>query len=237
MTAAAVQKELKAKATLERSVGAARFFKTGPGQYGEGDIFLGVTVPDQRKLAKQFKNLPLTEVIKLLQSPFHECRATALFILVLQYQRGTPAEQQAIYDLYLANTARINNWDLVDCSAGYIVGQQLGNHYRPTLVQLAHSSSLWERRIAMIACFYTIVQGNPVPAFAIIDILEQDSHDLIQKAVGWMLREIGKRCDQEILTAWLLDKKRYQRLPRTTLRYAIEHYPQDQRKQFLAGSA
>lgn len=237
MTAAAVQKDLKAMATLERTVGAARFFKTGLGQYGEGDVFLGVTVPDQRKLAKQFKNLPLGEVVKLLQSPFHECRATALFILVLQYQRGTPAEQQAIYDCYLANTARINNWDLVDCSAGHIVGQHLGDNFKPTLVQLAHSSNLWERRIAMIACFYTIMQGNPEPAFNIIDILEQDSHDLIQKAVGWMLREIGKRCDQEILTTWLLSENRYQRLPRTTLRYAIEHYPPDQRKQFLTGSA
>lgn len=236
MTAQTVLNELSRIATPERAQGAARFFKTGPGQYGEGDVFLGVTVPAQRKIAKAHQHLSLKETTKLLQMPFHECRSTALFILVTQYQKGSEAEKLAIYKTYLANTKFINNWDLVDCSAGYIVGAQLGATYKPTLTKLARSQDLWEKRIAMIACFYYIMQGDAEPAFYIIEILKTDQHDLIQKAVGWMLREIGKRCSREALTIWLITNDEYKRLPRTTLRYAIEHYSPADRKAFLQGT-
>jgi 3-methyladenine DNA glycosylase AlkD len=237
MTAQTVLEQLKANANPERAKSSARFFKTGPGDYGEGDQFLGLAVPQQRIVAKRFQALPLDEIIKLLRMPYHECRLTALFILVGQYKQGDDSQKLAIYMAYLANTAYINNWDLIDSSASYIVGPQLGNNYRKVLLPLAHSKLLWERRIAMLACFYTIAQGNPRAAFEIIDILQNDSHDLIQKAVGWMLREIGKRCGRQTLNDWLLDGKRYQKLPRTTLRYAIEHYFTEERRAFLKGTA
>jgi 3-methyladenine DNA glycosylase AlkD len=236
-TAQTVLNQLTLLATPERAQGAARFFKTGPGQYGEGDKFLGVTVPEQRKLAKHHQGMVLTEVVKLLRMPFHECRSTALFIMVLQYKKASDAQKLIIYNHYIANTKYINNWDLVDSSAGYIVGPQLGANYRPTLTRLASSDDVWERRIAMIACFHYIMKGNPDPAFYIIELLKTDTHDLIQKAVGWMLREIGKRCSREQLTVWLLNNEQYKRLPRTTLRYAIEHYSPGDRKAFLAGTA
>jgi 3-methyladenine DNA glycosylase AlkD len=216
---------------------SARFFKTGKGQYGEGDHFIGITVPQLRKVARAYKQLPLDEIVKLLHSAVHEYRLTALIIMVGQYKRGTQAEQAKIYKTYLANTKWINNWDLVDSSAGYIVGPQLGTNYAATLAKLAKSADLWERRIAMLACFYTIQQGDPEPAFYVIEFLKHDEHDLIQKAVGWMLREIGKRCGRDVLHDWLLRDNQYQQLPRTTLRYAIEHYPQAERKAFLQGVA
>lgn len=237
MTANDVLQALDALADPIRAQNTARFFKTGPGQYGEGDQFIGITVPLQRKVAQQFKDLPLNETIRLLQSPLHESRLTALFIMVGQFKNGDQSTKQTIYDAYLANTKFINNWDLVDSSACYIVGPQLGNDYRAVLTPLARSGDLWERRIAMLATFYHIGQGNPVPAFYIIDILKNDSHDLIQKAVGWMLREIGKRCSREILTDWLVKDQQYTKLPRTTLRYAIEHYSAEERQAFLKGLA
>ena len=236
MNTANVLAQLKGMGSPERAKNSMRFFKTGPGQYGEGDQFLGITVPEQRKVAKQHQQLPLGQVIKLLQSPYHEARLTALFILVTQYRKGTPTDQQNIYQAYLANTAYINNWDLVDSSAEFIVGPQLGDNYQAILTKLATSKDLWERRIAMLACFHTIKACNPKPAFEIIELFKDDQHDLLQKAVGWMLREIGKRCGRPVLQAWLLKDKQYTKLPRTTLRYAIEHYSPMERKKFLAGT-
>ena len=237
MTHQDVAKELQTRADPVKAANSARFFKTGPGQYGEGDQFIGIVVPEQRKVARMFRQLPLEETLQLLHSPIHEHRLTALFILVDQYKRGTEAERAAIYDAYMANMRWVNNWDLVDSSASYIVGPQLGDNYQPTLAKLAQSEDLWERRIAMLACFFTIGQGDPKPAFFVINILKDDQHDLIQKAVGWMLREIGKHCGRNTLHRWLLHNNTYKSLPRTTLRYAIEHYSQPERKAFLQGTA
>jgi len=231
MTAAKILTELNRVADPIKAQTSARFFKTDPGQYGEGDIFLGLTVPEQRVVAKRYAALPLREVEILLHSKFHEARLIALFILVTQYKKGTPQQRLAIYALYLKNTTHINNWDLVDSSASYIMGPSAD---LPTLIRLANSANVWERRIAMLACFYTINQGKTEPAFTIIAILKNDSHDLIQKAVGWMLREIGKRCSRKELITWLAHNS-YPKLPRTTLRYAIEHFSPQERKAYLQG--
>lgn len=211
-----------------------RFFKTGPGQYGEGDKFLGVTVPNVRAAIKPYRELPLAEVEMLLVSEWHEERLAALLILDWQYSRADAPQQRIIYDFYLAHTAYINNWDLVDTSAEFIVGPYLQNNpdKMQTLVQLATSESLWERRIAMLATFHYIKQGMANEALAIIDILLYDPHDLIQKATGWMLREIGKRVDRSLLLAYL-DSHAHD-MPRTTLRYAIEHLPSEQRAHYMA---
>ena len=236
MDAKTVTKQLEELSTPERAKGASRFFKTAPGQYGEGDIFMGIKVPELRKIARQYVAMSLQEATLLLTSPLHECRETALFILVLKYAKGTPKERREIYDVYMTHTKYINNWDLVDASAEYIVGPELGKNYKKQLSTLAKSKSIWERRIAMLACFYHIKAGDPEPAFYIIEFLKQDKEDLIQKAVGWMLREIGKRCSKDILRSWLLKNDEYKTLPRTTLRYAIEHFETEERKAFLQGS-
>lgn len=228
-----VSKALRFVATPERAKSNAWFFKTGPGQYGEGDQFLGVTVPQQRVVAKQFKDLPLYEVEKLIMSPWHEERLTGVFILVGQFQRGDESNKKAIYDFYMSHTGCINNWDLVDSSAGYIVGPWLEEKPQKMkiLTKLAKSDLLWDRRIAMIATLYYINQGRADEAFDIIDILKNDSHDLIQKAVGWMLREIGKRVDRDLLIVFL--DQNAATLPRTSLRYAIEHFSPSERAKYL----
>jgi 3-methyladenine DNA glycosylase AlkD len=236
MNATIVKEKLEELSSPQRLEGATRYFKTKPGQYGSNDLFLGVTVPSQRKVAKQCGTLSLSETAKLLQSPYHECRATALFILVEKYHKGTLEEQQKIYTVYMTNIHRVNNWDLVDSSAEHIVGSYLGDSYKVQLTKLAASPDLWERRIAMLACFHSIKLGDSGPALYIIELLKNDREDLIQKAVGWMLREIGKRCSRDILYDWLVQDRRYTTLPRTTLRYAIEHFGPDQRKAFLSGT-
>lgn len=228
--------ELVGLGSPERSEQLAWFFKTGPGQYGEGDRFLGVTVPKQRGLIKEYISLSFGEIEKLLDSEFHECRLTALLILVAKFNKGSDTEKRVIYDFYMSNTKNINNWDLVDLSATYIVGPVLGRNYKNTLFRLAKSENIWERRIAMLSCFWYIKNGTPGPAFDVIEILKNDKHDLIQKAVGWMLREIGKRCDKQILVDWLNDNDQYKKLPRTTLRYAIEHFPEAERRDYLVGN-
>jgi len=232
----AVKDALAALGTPERAAGAASFFKTGPGQYGAGDIFIGITVPEMRRVAARYRDLPLQEVEALLQSPIHEHRLTALLILVLQYARADAVGQTAIYDLYLRNTTRINNWDLVDSSAEYIVGPWLKDRpeKREALARLAVSPSLWERRIAMLATFAYIKQGDATDALIVAEILLHDSHDLIHKAVGWMLREVGKRCGEPIEEAFLATH--YRTMPRTMLRYAIERFPEKRRKAYLAGT-
>lgn len=233
MTNKEVKQALKAVATPERATTSAWFFKTAPGQYGHGDKFLGVTVPQQRKIAKQFKDLPLKEVEKLVTSPWHEERLTGLFILVGQFQRGDQPTKQEIYHFYLNHTASVNNWDLVDSSAGYIAGAWLND--RPekmkVLTKLADSKSLWERRIAMISTQYFIGQGRGEEAWAIAELLLHDSHDLIQKAVGWMLREMGKRADHQLLIMFL--DKHAATMPRTTLRYAIEHLSKERKQHYM----
>ena len=225
---------LRAVATQERAKANAWFFKTGPGQYGEGDQFLGITVPQQRAIAKKYyKTLSLNSVEQLLHSPWHEERLTAVFMLVLIFQKGDEFKKDQIANLYLANTRNINNWDLVDSSASYILGPFLENNpYKMKLLtKLARSKLIWERRIAMLATLYYIMQGSASEAFAIIEILKNDQHDLIQKAVGWMLREIGKRVDRQLLVAFLNENTAT--MPRTSLRYAIEHFSSTERAVFM----
>jgi len=225
VTAKDVQAALQVAANPEKAAFFPRFFKAGPGQYAEGDKFLGVTVPQQRLIVKQFQTLPLSEIEKLVISEWHEDRLTGLLILVGQYKKGDDAIKKACYDFYLAHMASINNWDLVDSSAEFIVGPWL-DAYNPSgkmavLRELAHSKSLWERRIAMLATFAYIKDGRADEALEIAELLLHDSHDLIQKAVGWMLRELGKRVDRALLLAFL--DEHAATMPRTTLRYAIEH--------------
>jgi 3-methyladenine DNA glycosylase AlkD len=225
--------DLRAAADPAKAAFFPRFFKSGPGQYAEGDQFIGVTVPKQRLIAKRYAPvLPLLDVEALLHSPIHEERLTALLILVLKYQKADSDEQTAIYDLYLANTAFINNWDLVDSSAAYIVGPYLQDRDKSILLTLAKSELLWDRRIAMLATFHYIKRRQYEWPLRIINLLRDDSHDLIQKAVGWMLREIGKR-DRPVLEKFLAGHHRT--LPRTTLRYAIEHFDPATRQRYLKG--
>lgn len=233
MDAQTVKQALREAANPERAAFGPRFFKAGPGEYAEGDKFLGVTVPQQRAIAKQFKDLSLAEITELLTSEWHEERLTALFILVGQYKRGDAADKKAMYELYMSHTNWINNWDLVDSSAGYIVGSYLdGKPEKMTVLQrLAASDLLWERRIAMIATFNYIYQGRADEALVIAEQLLYDKHDLIQKAVGWMLRELGKRVDHSLLVAFL--DGHAATMPRTTLRYALEHFTTERKAHYM----
>ena len=207
-----------------------RFFKTGKGQYGEGDIFLGLSVPQQREVAKKYPHLTLKELQKLLSSKIHEHRQTALFILMMKYKKSTDGEKKEIFNFYLANTANINNWDLVDLSAPSIVGDFLLDKERSILYRLAKSVSLWEKRIAMLSTYTFIRKGQLMDALKIAEVLLKDNHDLIHKAVGWMLREVGKK-NQDIEEEFL--KKHHQKMPRTMLRYAIEKFDEGKREYFL----
>jgi 3-methyladenine DNA glycosylase AlkD len=232
MTGAALKRELQAAGTPERAVGAARFFKTGPGEYGEGDVFIGITVPDLRRIVRRYRGLSLPELERLLKAKEHECRLAALMILVAQYERGDQALQREILDLYLGNTQYINNWDLVDASCREIVGVHLRTGSRKLLAKLAKSNGLWERRIAMVSTMTLVWDGDLEDALRIAEMLLDDAHDLIHKATGWVLRELGDQ-DRAALLRFL--KTHYERVPRTALRYAIEHFPAAQRKKILAG--
>jgi 3-methyladenine DNA glycosylase AlkD len=207
-----------------------RYFKTGKGEYGEGDQFIGVRVPVLRALARELRGLSIADATKLLRSAVHEERLLALLVLADAYGAGDAKQQAAIYRLYLDHTRFINNWDLVDGSAPLIVGRHLEARNRRVLLRLARSRLLWERRIAMVATFYFIKQRDFADAIAIATLLLDDEHDLMHKAVGWMLREIGKR-DEATLRAFL--DAHAPRMPRTTLRYAIERFPETARKQYL----
>lgn len=209
-----------------------RFFKTGPGEYGEGDVFLGVRVPATRRVAKECETLSLDDTFTLLTSDIHEERLLALIILARKYHKGTPDEQAAIYRRYLDHTAYINNWDLVDASAAHIVGAHLQNRSRAPLYTLAQSKSLWERRIAIISTFHFIKNNDFDDTLKIATICITDTHDLIHKAVGWMLREVGKR---DIQAESVFLTKYYRQMPRTMLRYAIEKFPEHTRQQYLKG--
>ena len=223
---------LRRRASAARVPTLQRFFKTGPGEYAEGDVFIGVTVPDLRAVCREYRDAGIPVILDLLASPVHEERLLALLLLVEAFKRGTDSTRRDLYRLYLANTRFINNWDLVDSSAAQVVGAWLSTRSRAPLRRLAGSPSLWERRIAIIATLFFIRQGDVEETFQIADLLAADDHDLIHKAVGWMLREAGKRhpAQRDYL------KTRYQRMPRTMLRYAIERFPEAERRRYLAGT-
>lgn len=206
------------------------FFKTGKGQYGEGDKFLGVVVPNTRLVAKLHKDEPFEVMAELLQSEWHECRLCALLMLVERFKKTDEKGRKAIYDFYLSQTARINNWDLVDLSAPGIVGEYLKDKARKELYRLADSGLLWDQRIAVVST-YTLIKNNDfIDILALSEKLLYHKHDLMQKAVGWMLREMGKR-DKGLLVQFL--EKHCKVMPRTMLRYAIEKFPEEERKEFM----
>ncbi len=227
-----IQKRLEALADPRVAEGSRRFFKTGPGEYGEGDRFRGIRVPVLRSLAKEYKALTLVEAVRLLGSAFHEDRLLALLILVRLYARGDEALREEIYRLYLKSTRFVNNWDLVDSSAEHIVGAHLWERPRTPLGRLSQSEDLWERRVAVMATFHFVKRGEFGETLKLARALLSDGEDLIHKAVGWMLREVGNR-DPEAEEAFL--KEHYRRMPRVMLRYAIERFPEEKRQRYLKG--
>lgn len=230
MTAAFVLNELLSMANPEKALFLQRFFKTGPGQYAEGDIFLGLIVPLTRSIAKANTQTPLAELQVLMNSEYHEARLCALLIIVEQFKKASPAEREVLYDFYLKNARRINNWDLVDVTCPHVVGAYLLDKDRSRLYELAASDNLWEQRIAMVSTVTFIRHREYTDTLALAEQLITHTHDLMHKAVGWMLREVGKK-DRDTLTDFL--EAYATRLPRTSLRYAIEHYPEEQRQYFL----
>lgn len=227
-----VGSSLRAIANPAKARLLSRFFKTGRGEYGEGDVFLGVMVPETREIAKRYASMPLQEVRELLSSGIHEERLTGLLILVDKYRKSGEGERKRIFDFYLANTHGINNWDLVDLSAPEIVSGYLLEHVkeRAVLYRLARSHSIWERRISILGTFQFIKARQFGDSLKIAGMLLEDEHDLIHKAVGWMLREIGKR-DQAVEERFL--KKHCKTMPRTALRYAIERFDADRRRYYM----
>ncbi|MFA6462269.1 MAG: DNA alkylation repair protein [Candidatus Woesearchaeota archaeon] len=226
-----LQQELHSLKGLEKAKLLQRFFKTGKGEYGEGDLFLGITMPQQRIVAKKyFKEISLEEVEQLLHGKYHEERMTALIILTYKFAKASKEEQEKIYQLYLKNTKYINNWDLVDVTTPRIVGEYLLDKDHSILYTLAQSKDLWEKRISVLATFTFIREHQFEDALKIAEMLLSDKHDLIHKAVGWMLREIGKR-DQKVEEEFL--KKHYKNMPRTMLRYAIEKFEEEKRQSYL----
>lgn len=220
--------EIATLADPVRAVGAQRYFKTGPGEYGEGDIFIGLTVPQSRNIAKKYHALPLAEIQKLLRSPIHEHRLVALLVLVYKYEHTE--EQEKIVTFYLKQRKHINNWDLVDTSASCILGNWLIDKDTSILHTLAHAKNLWDRRIAIVATAAFIRNSQYGDTLALAEILMDDTHDLIHKAVGWMLREVGKK-SEKTLTAFL--DMHASHMPRTMLRYAIERFPEKKRQKYL----
>lgn len=209
-----------------------RFFKTGPGEYGEGDRFLGIRIPVVRAQVRRFRGLSIRDALRLLVSPYHEVRMFSLLWLVMQFTKVKEPERGEIYEAYLGHTGFINNWDLVDCSAHPILGGYLDARDRKPLYVLADSESIWERRMAIVACLHFIRRHDFADALKLSERLLNDGEDLIHKAVGWMLREIGKR-DLPVEQSFL--KTRYRQMPRTMLRYAIERFPKEERGRYLRG--
>lgn len=228
-----IQNQLKKLADKKHAMILQRFFKTGTGEYGEGDEFMGIKVPPLRKLAADFDYLSLTDAQILLNSKFHEERLLALLILVRKFRNGEMSEQKEIFDLYLTNTGNIDNWDLVDVSAEHIVGAWLYDKSKTPLYNLSKSQSLWERRISIMSTFHYIKRMEFSETLKISRIFLKDEEDLIHKAVGWMLREIGKR-DLDVEEKFL--KAHYKSMPRTMLRYAIEKFPESKRQDYLKGN-
>ncbi len=231
--AARIRGAMAAMASQERARALRRFFKTGPGEYAEGDLFLGIKVPELRKLAKRHHAVDMTVIDDLLHSPVHEHRQLALFLLIQRFRKAGEDERGTIADFYLANTTYVNNWDLVDCSAHALLGTFLLSRDREVLYRLAQSPRLWERRIAIVASWQFIRIGQVTDTLKLAALLMQDTEDLIHKAVGWMLREVGKR-DQAALVGFL--NAHCRRMPRTMLRYAIERFPAARRHLFLKGT-
>jgi len=231
MSLVKLRKELESLADKKQATNLQRFFKTGPGEYGEGDVFLGLKVPVQRQVAKKHKELSLADIQQLLSSKIHEHRLIALLILMQKFDTAEENAKKKIFELYLKNTANINNWDLIDLSAPNIIGAYLLDKPRDILYKLAKSSSIWEKRIAMLATFEFIAEGETKDALAIAEILVNDKHDLIQKAVGWMLRELGKRVSQDEEEKFL--RKYYKTMPRTALRYAIERFDEKKKDFYM----
>jgi 3-methyladenine DNA glycosylase AlkD len=232
MKASLVFKELDSMKDREKAEGVARFFKCGQGEYGAGDLFLGIAVPQQKKLAKKYQSLPLPEVLQLILSKYHEARLTGLLILVQAFVKADVRKQEKIYRFYLAHSDRINNWDLVDATTPHIVGMYLWKNpqERKTLYRLMRSKNMWERRMAILATFTFLRQGYFKDTLRISEGLLSDKEDLIHKSVGWMLREVGKR-DRSVLENFLA--RHLSRMSRTTLRYAIEHFSEKKRKKYL----
>lgn len=227
-----IEAKLRELAHPEIAAHSKRFFKCGKGEYGEGDKFLGIRVPVLRKLVKQYRHVSLDQAASLLRSEYHEQRLLALLLMVHIFSKADETGKKAVYDCYVNSTRYINNWDLVDSSAMQIVGAYLEHKDKSPLYRLVSSKLLWERRIAIIATFHFIKKGVFTDTLALSECLLQDEHDLIHKAVGWMLRELGKR-DLDTERAFL--DKHYSVMPRTMLRYAIERFPEDIRKQYLQG--
>jgi 3-methyladenine DNA glycosylase AlkD len=225
-------KELQKARNKSQAALLQRFFKTGKGEYGEGDVFLGIKVPVQRAIAKKYPGLNLPKIQQLLNSKIHEYRLVGLLILVDKFKKSKEQEKGNIFNFYLKNTKNINNWDLVDLTAHHIVGGFLQDKKKDILYKLAESKSLWEKRIAVIATFWYIKDEEFKDALRIAEILLNDKHDLIHKAVGWMLREIGKK-DEKVLEDFLA--KHYKTMPRTMLRYSIERLDEKRRKKYLKG--
>jgi 3-methyladenine DNA glycosylase AlkD len=231
-TADEILARLQALGDPEHARFVAGYFRTGPGEYGEGDLFLGIRVPVLRGRVREYRGLPLERTAELLHSPWHEARLLACLLLADAYPRGGMAAREAIYRLYLRNTKYIDNWDLVDTSAPHVVGAHLQNGDRAVLEELARSESLWERRIAILATQHFIRQGDFGTTLKIAEMLVEDGHDLIHKAVGWMLREVGNR-DRAAEEAFL--RRHHRTMPRTMLRYATEKFPPGLRAAYMRG--
>ena len=227
-----IRKALKGFEDKKKAWELRRFFKTGPGEYGEGDIFLGIKVPVLRNIAKKYKDISLPDIEKLLHSPIHEERFLSLVLLTQAFARSNEREKKKLYEFYLENTEYINNWDLVDTSAEHIIGTFLRDKSKKPLHSLAQSKSLWERRIAIISTFNFIKQNDFDETLKIAKMLLEDKEDLIHKAVGWMLREVGKR---NLQAEEIFLEKNYNKMPRVMLRYAIEKFPEAKRKKYLKG--
>jgi len=230
---ATINSRLETLADEPTAVILRRFFKTGPGEYGEGDRFRGIRVPELRKLCKEFRHAGVEVISALLDSPWHEDRMLALLLLIERYRASDKRGREALYDFYCSRTGRINNWDLVDVTCPHIVGRHLETRDRSPLYRFAESPSLWERRIAIVSTFHFIRQGDFRDAIAIAELLLADPEELLHKATGWMLREVGKR-DQSMLEAFLDEYVTV--MPRTALRYAIERFPEEQRQRYLKRS-
>jgi 3-methyladenine DNA glycosylase AlkD len=233
MTVQQIQQHFRKFANKDKATILRGFFKTRPGEYGEGDEFLGIAVPVIRRTAREFRDAPFSETKKLIQSSYHEERLLSLLMLVQLYSKGDDSLKKKIFDFYLKSTGYINNWDLVDLSAPNIVGNYLADKSRKPLYDLAKSCDLWRRRIAIMATFCFIRQNDFSDSLKLSKLLLADNHDLIHKAVGWMLREIGKRSlsvEEKFL------KLHYKKMPRTMLRYTVERFPEDKRQRYLNGT-
>jgi len=234
MSLTKLKREMQKFADPERAKISERFFKTGPGGYGEGMKFLGINVPTQRKIVKRFLHLSLKDIDKLLNDKYHDYRFAGVVILTNKYKKSSEKEKKATFNFYMKNAKKFNNWDLVDISAPHIVGDFLLDKEKDVLYKFAKSKNLWKKRISIISTFAFIRNNLFEDTFKIADILLDDSHDLIHKAVGWMLREVGNRNLKEE-EKYLQKGKKYQKMPRTMLRYAIEKFPESKRKSYLRG--